>query len=74
MDQISVIVPENLEVLESINLREKLTQLISSGNRHFALNFSKCKFIDVAALGVLVSVNNKCKTLNGSLKLEQLNV
>lgn len=57
----SIIVPENFGICESINLRENLNQLISMGRKHFTLNFNKCNFIDVTALEVLSSINNKYK-------------
>lgn len=55
MKEITIQIPENFAVEEAAELRQKVYDLISSGEKHFALDFGRCTFIDSTGLGVLVS-------------------
>src|ERR1041384_1841900 len=41
--------------------------------RHFVLDAASCGYIDSSGLGVLVSLNKKCRDAGGSLVLVNLN-
>lgn len=73
MNELNIEIPENFAVDEADELREKISYLMSNGEKNFRLNFSKCNFIDSTGLGVLVSTYKKCKNVNGSLKLYSIN-
>ncbi|WP_432408348.1 STAS domain-containing protein [Wukongibacter sp. M2B1] len=73
MKEISMVISENFAVDEADEFREKLNRLINSGEKHFALDFTNCSFIDSTGLGVLVSIYKKCMERNGSLKLHSIN-
>jgi len=73
MNELNILMPENFAVDEAAEFREKINNLMSQGEKHFALNFSNCIFVDSTGLGVLVGIYKKCTELNGSLKLHSIN-
>ena len=73
MNEIKMLIPENFAVEEAADFREKVSNLINKGEKHFLLNFSNCTFIDSTGLGVLVAVYKKCMELNGSFIFHSIN-
>lgn len=73
MDIREILIPENFAVDEASDFREKVNELISNGEKHFALNFKNCTFIDSTGLGVLVGIYKKCTESNGSLRMHSIN-
>ncbi len=73
MKEISMMISENFAVDEADEFREKLNNLMKKGEKHFALDFANCSFIDSTGLGVLVSIYKKCMEVNGSLRLHSIN-
>lgn len=68
-----ITIPKVFGTNEANEFRKNLIYLISKGNKNFVVDFSKCEFIDVTGLGVLISIHNKCNKVNGSLKLCSIN-
>ncbi|WP_432663604.1 STAS domain-containing protein [Wukongibacter baidiensis] len=73
MKEISMMISENFAVDEADEFREKLNHLMKKGEKHFALDFTNCSFIDSTGLGVLVSIYKKCMEIGGSLRLHSIN-
>lgn len=69
MNTMTILIPKDFLVDEAMEFRQKIYDLISKGEKHFVLDFSKCTFIDSTGLGVLVSTYKKCIELDGTLKL-----
>lgn len=67
-----IIIPDNFAVEEASDYREKINNLIRSGEIHFVFDFTKCNFIDSTGLGVLVGIYKKCTELGGSVKLRSV--
>lgn len=72
MSELNLSIPENFAVDEAAEFREKMLYLMSTGEKDFVLDFSKCCFIDSTGLGVLVSTFKRCAELNGSFKLKSI--
>lgn len=68
-----IVIPKHFATDEANELRKNLIDLINKGERNFIVDFSVCEFIDCTGLGVLISIHNKCKKVNGSLKLCKIN-
>lgn len=63
------LVPENFEVEEASECREKVYDLIKAGEKNFKFDFSKCNFIDSTGLGVLVGIYKRCAEAGGSIEI-----
>lgn len=70
MKEISI--PESFTVDEAAEYREKIYNMINSGEKNYILDFRKCTFIDSTGLGVLVGIYKKCAERGGSLKLKSI--
>lgn len=73
MSLIRISIPENFAIKESDEMRQKIDEFISKGEKDFVFNFSECSFIDSTGLGVLVSAYKKCNQINGNVKIEDIN-
>lgn len=63
---------DTLNVLNRHALKMAVVDAIAAGHPHVVLDASGCGYIDASGLGVLVSVNKKCKEAGGSLVIEGL--
>lgn len=58
-----------VDVYTAPRLRERLSDLVSSGQRHLVVDLSGVDFLDSTGLGVLVGGLNQVRTHGGSLTL-----
>lgn len=68
-----IVIAKNFAIDEVSEFRDKVYEMINSGEKNFILDCSKCQFIDSTGLGVLVALYKKCNELNGSLRLHSVN-
>lgn len=68
-----IVIPEHFEADQANEFRKNLIYLMDKGERNFIIDFSECEFIDCTGLGVFVSIHNRCKKVNGNLKLCEIN-
>jgi anti-sigma B factor antagonist len=58
-----------IDVYTAPKLRDKITELVGSGNYHLVIDMEKVDFLDSTGLGVLVGGLKKVRAHDGSMRL-----
>src|SRR3954447_1208511 len=58
-----------IDVYTAPKLRDKITELVGSGNYHLVIDMEKVDFLDSTGLGVLVGGLKKARAHDGSMRL-----
>lgn len=71
--------PRRFEIEDELSFRTRqqlklrVVDALAEGARAIVLDASGCGYIDSSGLGVLVSINKKCRDAGGAMTLEGLN-
>lgn len=69
----TILLSHSLIVANRQALKMRVVDAIEDGRVHVRLDARECGYIDTSGLGVLVSLNRKCRDAGGSLTLCGLN-
>jgi anti-sigma B factor antagonist len=72
-DVLVISVEGQLIVANRQELKQRVLDALTDGERKFVIDFSETGYIDSSGLGVLVSVSKKIRELGGELRLSGLN-
>lgn len=65
-------IEDELSVQTRQRLKQQIVDAIAEGAAYIVLDASACGYIDSSGLGVLVSLNKKCREAGGQLVIEGL--
>jgi len=68
-----VVIPSELSVQTRQKLKMDVVDMIAAGHARIVLDAAQCGYVDTSGLGVLVSLNKKCREAGGWLLIEGLN-
>jgi anti-sigma B factor antagonist len=64
-----LVVQGEIDVYTAPSLRERLNELVTTGNHHLIVDLEGVEFLDSTGLGVLVGGLKRVRTFDGSLSL-----
>jgi anti-anti-sigma factor len=64
---------EELNAAEMVSIKHKVTRLLNKRRKHVVLDFSRTQHVDFAGLGILVERIKKMRSINGDIKLCNVN-
>jgi anti-sigma B factor antagonist len=67
------VIEDELSVRTRQQLKLRVVDALAEGATSVILNASSCGYIDTSGLGVLVSINKKCRDAGATMVLEHLN-
>jgi len=68
-DHVVLDVGGEIDVYTAPKLRERLIEIVNSGQKHVVVDLSRVEFLDSTGLGVLVGAHRRLRAREGSLRL-----